>query len=66
MKRDEFDMKGFKEVKDEMILDMYEKGNSIDYITEYVAEAENEKLKEARKRVENLILELVFEKAKAR
>lgn len=59
-------MKGFKEVKDEMILDMYEKGNSIDYITEYVAEAENEKLKEARKRVENLILELVFEKAKAR
>ena len=59
-------MKGFKEVKNEMILDMYEKGNSIDYITEYVAEAENEKLKEARKRVENLILELVFEKAKAR
>nr|DAW47688.1 MAG TPA: hypothetical protein [Caudoviricetes sp.] len=59
-------MKGFKEVKDEMILDMYEKGNSIDYITEYVAEAENEKLKEARKRVESLILELVFEKAKAR
>ena len=59
-------MKGFKEVKDEMILDMYEKGNSIDYITEYVAEAENEKLKEARKRVENLILEWIFEKIKAR
>ena len=58
--------KGFKEVKDEMILDMYEKGNSIDYITEYVAEAENEKLKEARKRVENLILEWIFEKIKAR
>lgn len=58
-------MDTYKEVHRDEILDMYDEGYALDYIIEFVASRELSKTKEARQRVEEVILKYLQEKRSA-
>lgn len=58
-------MDTYKEVRKNEIINMYDEGYAIDYIIEFVAAREISKTKEARQRVEGIILEYLQEKRSA-
>lgn len=58
-------MDTYKEVRKNEIINMYDEGYALDYIIEYVAERELSKIKEARQRVEGVILKYLLENRSA-
>lgn len=58
-------MDTYKEVRKNEIINMYDEGYALDYIIEFVAVRELSKTKEARQRVEEIILQYLQEKRSA-
>ncbi len=58
-------MDTYKEVRKNEIINMYDEGYALDYIIEFVAVRELSKTKEARQRVEGIILQYLQEKRSA-